>query len=75
MKGRLNANRKLLDERAKIADRHVWDLLRAGNAPLDVGTGLLNIARSEAELRDYIAVAGAIPVAGALAKVGKLGTG
>ena len=68
---RLDYNRTILAERAKIADAEVFKLLRMGNAPVDIGAGLVNIARSQAELNDYLAVAGAIPVAGVVSKVGR----
>lgn len=69
---RLDYNRTILAERAKTADAEVFKLLRMGNAPVDIGAGLVNIARSQAELNDYLAVAGAIPVAGVAGKVGRV---
>ena len=70
---RLDSNRQLLHASAKIADREVFELLRAGLAPVDIAAALFNIARSEAELRDYLSVAGVVPIAGVVGKVGKLG--
>jgi hypothetical protein len=74
---RLDANRTLLDERNKIANREIAEIFRAGLAPVDVGAGALNIVSGEGELRDYLSVAGAIPVGGMVGKVGGkiVGTG
>ena len=72
---RLDHNRTILAERAKTADAEVFKLLRMGNAPVDIGAGLVNIARSQAELNDYLAVAGAIPVAGVVGKLGRVAKG
>ena len=69
---RLDADRRRLDARSAELNRHTNEILRAGLAPVDIGEGLVNIARSQAELRDYIAVAGAIPIAGVVGKVGKV---
>jgi Bacterial toxin 50 len=69
---RLDTNRNLLDQRAKIADRETLEFLRAGLSPVNVAAGARNIATGEGELRDYLAVAGAVPIAGAVSKLSKL---
>lgn len=70
---RLNANRRLLDERSHVADQQVNEIMRAGLAPVDVGIGAFNIATGSGDLGDYLAVVGAIPIAGSLGKIGKFG--
>lgn len=69
---RLDANRRLLEERYKVADREVVEVLRTGLAPADVAFGAANIATGKGELRDYLAVASVIPVSGVVGKVGRV---
>lgn len=69
---RLDDNRRLLDERQKIADRSVIEIVRAGLAPVDIAAGATNIASGAGELRDFLAVAGAIPIGAAAGKIGGL---
>jgi hypothetical protein len=69
---RLDADRQRLDARASQIDSETTEILRAGFAPVDVGLGAAKIATGNGEVRDYVAVAGAIPFAGAVGKLGKL---
>lgn len=69
---RLDTNRRLLEERYKVADREVVKVLRAGLAPADVAFGAANIATGKGGLRDYLAVASVVPVSGVAGKVGKV---
>lgn len=69
---RLDDNRRLLDERQKIADRSVIEIVRAGLAPVDIAAGATNIASGAGELRDFLAVSGAIPIGAAAGKIGGL---
>ena len=69
---RLDDNRRLLDERQKIADRSVIEIVRAGFAPADIAAGAANIAAGNAELRDYLSVATAIPLGAAFSGVGRM---
>jgi hypothetical protein len=70
---RLDANRTMLDQRAKIADHQVNELMRAGNALYDAGAAALNIGTGNGQIRDYLTVAGAIPVATVVGRVAKIG--
>ena len=70
---RLDANRVLLDKRYRFADQQVSEVLRAGLMPYDVAAGATSIAKSHGELRDYLAVAGVVPVGAVISKVGTLG--
>lgn len=69
---RLDANRGLLNERYKVAEREVTEIVRAGLAPIDIAAGATNIASGAGELRDFLAVAGAIPIGAAAGKIGGL---
>lgn len=59
---RFDADRARLDARRPIIDAQTTELLRAGLAPVDVGAGAINIANSTGKLRDYLSVAGALPI-------------
>jgi len=74
IQARLNANRLLLDQRSKIADRHVTEILRAGLAPVDTVAGAINLLSGDGELRDVLAMGGAVPLVGTVSKLGKLAT-
>lgn len=47
---------------AAYADSQINEALRAGLAPFDIATGAYNIGTGDGGLRDYFAVAGAVPV-------------
>ncbi|HKX77416.1 MAG TPA: hypothetical protein VJM34_02735, partial [Novosphingobium sp.] len=61
MRGRLVAERVRLDEAYASADRQIAQIGRAGFAPFDIASGAINIGSGNGELRDYLAVGGAIP--------------
>ena len=69
---RLDADRARLDELSRVADQEVTEILRAGLAPIDVGAGAINIASGDGEVRDYLSVAGVIPIGGAVGRGGKV---
>lgn len=59
---RLDSDRQRLNARAGKINAETAEILRAGLAPVDVGIGAINIASGNGEVRDYFAVAGAIPL-------------
>lgn len=69
---RLDANRALLNTSAQYADQQIAEIMRAGMPPIDFAAGAVNIVSGEAELRDYLSVAGVVPLGGAINKVGKV---
>jgi hypothetical protein len=71
---RLDADRARLDENVRrFVDPQTNELLRAGLAPTDILAGAINIASGDGELRDYLSVAGAVPVGVAIRKLDWLG--
>lgn len=60
-----DANRRALDEAGKNGDREAVELLRI-NPVADFVAGGVNISLGKADIRDYFAVASAIPVASAI---------
>jgi len=61
IQARLDANRLLLDQRAKIADGEVVEAFRAVNPLVDVGTASLHIAQGDGDLDDAITLATSVP--------------
>jgi len=49
------------------------EILRAGLAPFDIAAGGYNIVTGNGEFRDYLAVAGVVPVGKMLGTVGRIG--
>ena len=70
---RLDANRVLLEERAKVADREVGEVLRAGMAPYNWAASGINIVNGRGELRDYLAFADFIPFGGIASRLARAG--
>jgi hypothetical protein len=61
IQARLDANRLLLDQRAKIADGEIVEAFRAVNPLVDVGAASLHIAQGEGDLDDAITLATNVP--------------
>ncbi len=70
---RLDADRVRLAGFQKIADKEINELLRTGSAPYDIAVGTAKVVTGQGELRDYLSMAGAIPLVGAVGKAGKFG--
>ena len=69
---RLDANAERLRARLRIADQEAVEILRAGLTPANTAAGAINIALGKRHLRDALAVAGAVPLAGTVGKLAKL---
>lgn len=70
---RIDADRARLDENVRrIVDPQTNELLRAGLAPVDIGTGLINVASGDGELDDYLSAASVIPVGADIRRLGWL---
>src|SRR5690606_38957103 len=59
---RYDADRVRLDARQPLINAQTTELLRAGLAPVDVSAGAINIATGDGKIRDYLSVAGVLPV-------------
>ena len=68
---RLDADRARLQARVHVIDLETAELLRAGLAPVDIGLGAINIGSGKGEVRDYLSVAGAVPIGGTIGKLAK----
>ncbi|RZJ98113.1 MAG: hypothetical protein EOO76_17445 [Novosphingobium sp.] len=65
---RLDANRALLAQRSKVADKEIVKAFRKVNPVIDVGAATVNVMQGDADLDDAVAIASSVPIL----KAGKL---
>lgn len=67
---RLDANRVLLDQRSKVADKEIVKAFRKVNPVIDVGAASVNIIQGDADIDDAVALVTNIPLLKPLKWVG-----
>lgn len=59
---RFDADRARLNARQPLINAQTTELLRSGLAPVDIAAGAINIGVGNGNVRDYLSVAGALPI-------------